>query len=86
MFQLRYLPAIYLGLINLENNKQKIALVTGSAGFIGYHVSKRLLEEGEEVGRLGRVEELEERVGRLLHLRHGALCGGEVVAVVVRWW
>ncbi|MDA9781113.1 NAD-dependent epimerase/dehydratase family protein [Amylibacter sp.] len=28
---------------------EKIALVTGSAGFIGYHVSKRLLDEGWRV-------------------------------------
>ena len=29
--------------------KQKIALVTGAAGFIGYHISKRLLGEGWRV-------------------------------------
>jgi UDP-glucuronate 4-epimerase len=29
--------------------KQKIALVTGSAGFIGYHISRRLLDEGWRV-------------------------------------
>ena len=29
--------------------KQKIALVTGAAGFIGYHISKRLLDEGWRV-------------------------------------
>lgn len=29
--------------------KQKTALVTGSAGFIGYHISKRLLDEGWRV-------------------------------------
>jgi len=34
---------------NLENKKQKIALVTGSAGFIGFHISKRLLDEGWRV-------------------------------------
>jgi len=33
----------------LENVKQKTALVTGSAGFIGYHISKRLLDEGWRV-------------------------------------
>jgi len=33
----------------LEKNKQKIVLVTGAAGFIGYHISKRLLEEGWRV-------------------------------------
>lgn len=29
--------------------KQKIALVTGAAGFIGYHISKRLFDEGWRV-------------------------------------
>jgi UDP-glucuronate 4-epimerase len=29
--------------------KQKIALVTGAAGFIGYHISKKLLDEGWRV-------------------------------------
>ena len=29
----------------LENKPQKIALVTGAAGFIGFHISKSLLEE-----------------------------------------
>jgi UDP-glucuronate 4-epimerase len=29
--------------------KQKISLVTGAAGFIGYHISKRLLDEGWRV-------------------------------------
>ena len=28
---------------------KKIAIVTGSAGFIGFHMSKRLLEEGWKV-------------------------------------
>jgi UDP-glucuronate 4-epimerase len=33
----------------LKINKQKKALVTGAAGFIGYHISKRLLDEGWRV-------------------------------------
>ena len=33
----------------MENKKQKMALVTGSAGFIGYHISCRLLDEGWRV-------------------------------------
>ena len=33
----------------MEHNKQKTALITGSAGFIGYHISKKLLDEGWRV-------------------------------------
>ena len=33
----------------MVNDKQKIALVTGAAGFIGFHISKRLLDEGWRV-------------------------------------
>jgi UDP-glucuronate 4-epimerase len=33
----------------LENRHQKIALITGAAGFIGYHISKKLLDEGWQV-------------------------------------
>ena len=33
----------------MENRQQKVALVTGAAGFIGFHISKHLLDEGWRV-------------------------------------
>ena len=34
----------------MENkNKNRTALVTGSAGFIGFHIARKLLEEGYRV-------------------------------------
>ena len=33
----------------MDNNKNKIALVTGAAGFIGFHIAKALLSEGWRV-------------------------------------
>ena len=38
--------------LNIKNStlpKSKKILVTGTAGFIGYHLAKKLLERGDEV-------------------------------------
>jgi len=38
--------------LNINNStlpKSKKILVTGTAGFIGYHLAKKLLERGDEV-------------------------------------
>src|SRR5438093_4503021 len=38
-----------LGIAPHDNMRTRMILVTGAAGFIGYHVSKRLLERGDRV-------------------------------------
>lgn len=39
------------------SKKQKVALVTGAAGFIGYHISSRLLEDGWRVVGVDSLDE-----------------------------
>jgi UDP-glucuronate 4-epimerase len=56
---------------NLKNNK---ILVTGTAGFIGFHLTKRLLEEGYEVAGLDNVNDYYDvnlKFGRLSELGIG---------------
>ena len=35
--------------MSADSTEDRMTLVTGSAGFIGFHVAKRLLERGERV-------------------------------------
>jgi len=51
MLQIKFSHGICLDWIKLMNKgkKKRVALVTGSAGFIGYHISQKLLSEGWRV-------------------------------------
>jgi UDP-glucuronate 4-epimerase len=33
----------------MEDNGEKSTIITGSAGFIGFHLAQRLLEEGQTI-------------------------------------
>jgi len=46
--------------LNINNStlpKSKKILVTGTAGFIGYHLAKKLLERGDEVVGLDNIND-----------------------------
>lgn len=40
-----------------EFKKGKVILITGAAGFIGFHLSKRLLEDGRLVVRYDNISD-----------------------------
>lgn len=73
MCEKRYTPEIYL-----EAIKMKKVLVTGAAGFIGYHLSKELAKQGYEVLGLDNINDYYDvnlKYGRLKELgidREGA--------------
>ena len=50
MLYIRYSPEIYLTrLTSIENKTTTTAFITGSAGFIGFHMSNKLLSQGWRV-------------------------------------
>ena len=61
-----------------NNNTTKKILVTGAAGFIGYHLCEKLLALGHNVLGLDNINDYYDtglkygRLGQLGHRRHGA--------------
>src|SRR5690606_33649499 len=57
IYRRKCIREICLGMINSQKQTMKKILVTGAAGFIGFHLSKVLLEQGYEVVGLDNIND-----------------------------
>lgn len=51
-----------------DNRRSKLTLITGAAGFIGFHLCKRVLESGDNVMGVDNLNDLNLKLARLKQL------------------
>ena len=58
MVKITFIPSFVIGwILTIQKNYRLKILVTGSAGFIGFHVAKKLLAQGHKVVGLDNIND-----------------------------